>query len=52
MISRSLIKTFNMFKYCLDDASGIYLPHLEKPLDSCIDDVIGFVREEIEKFVE
>ena len=25
---------------------------LEKPVDGCIEDVIGFVKEEIEKFVE
>ena len=52
MISRALIKTFNMFKYTLDEASGTYLPRLEKPVDGCIEDVISFVKEEIEKFVE
>ena len=52
VMSRSLIKTFNMFKYSLDQASGNYLPRLEKPVDSCIVDVIGFVKDEIEKFVE
>ena len=52
VISRALIKTFNMFKYMLDEASGTYLPRLEKPVDGCIEDVIGFVKEEIEKFVE
>ena len=52
VISRALIKTFNMFKYSLDEASGTYLPLLEKPVDGCIEDVIGSVKEEIEKFVE
>ena len=52
VISRALIKTFNMFKYTLDEASGTYLPQLEKPVEGCIEDVIGFVKEEIEKFVE
>ena len=52
VISRRLIKIFNMFKYFLDDASGSYFPHLEKPVDSCIGDVIGFMKEEIEKIVE
>ena len=52
VISRVLIKTFNMFKYSLDEASGTYLPWLEKPVDDCIEDVISFVKEEIEKFVE
>ena len=41
-----------MFKYTLDEASGTYLPRLEKPVDGCIEDVISFVKEEIEKFVE
>ena len=41
-----------MFKYTLDEASGTYLPWLEKPVDGCIEDLIGFVKEEIEKFVE
>ena len=41
-----------MFTYSLDDASGNYLPRLEKPMDSCIEDVIGYVKDEIEKFVE
>ena len=52
VISRTLIKTFNMFKYTLDEASGTYLPRLEKPVDGCIEDVISFVKEEIEKLVE
>ena len=51
VISRTLIKTFNMFKYSFDEASGTYLPWLEKPVDGCIENVI-FVKEEIEKFVE
>ena len=52
VISRTLIKTFNMFKYSLDDASGTFLPPLEKSVDGCIEDVISFVKEEIEKFVD
>ena len=52
VISRTLIKTFNMFKYTLDDVSGTFLPRLEKPVDGCIEEVIGFLKEEIEKFVE
>ena len=41
-----------MFKYSLDDASGTFLPRLEKPVDGCIEDVNGFVKEEIEKLVD
>ena len=52
VISRTLIKTFNMFKYSLDDASDTFLPWLEKPVDGCIEDIISFVKEEIEKFVD
>ena len=52
VMSRSLIKTFKMFKYTLDEASGNYLPRLEKPVDGCIVDVIGIVKDEIEKFVD
>ena len=52
VIGRSLIRSFNLFKYVLDAPSGKYLPHLDKPVDSCIDTVIAIVREEIEKFIE
>ena len=52
VIGSSLIRTFDLFKYVFDAPSGKYLPHLDKPVDSCIETVIDIIREEIEKFIE
>ena len=39
-----------MFKYVSDTPSGKYLPHLNKPVDSWIEDVTQHLSDEVEKF--
>ena len=52
VIGRSMIRTFNLFKYVLDASSGKYLPRLDKPVDSCIETIITLVREEIREIYQ
>ena len=51
VISRALIRTFNLFTYVLDPASGKYFPHFQKPVDSCKEDVIKILDCEVERFI-
>ena len=52
VISRTLIQTFNLFKYHLDAPSERYLPRLPTPVNSCVDEIIAILKAKIEKFIE
>ena len=41
-----------MFTYFLHPSSGKYLPQLPKPVDSCSEDIIQYLSDEVEKFTD
>ena len=47
VIQRSLIKTFGLFTWKLDQEAGMYFPKLPLPDDGCIYEVIDAVKKEI-----